>query len=125
MVLLTGLIIPDDEMDGDKNTETTKEGSEIGAGNIYFTNPTTPAGQGLLQTKSLDMGIEEWNLWLQEGSKIKGSNKVTLVEDPTFIKVVEFFRESQEPGDGGAAGIYQALDIDLSKFSSIKIWLVR
>ncbi len=123
VVLLTGLIIPDEKIDGDKNTETTKVGSEIGPGNIYFTNPTTPAGQGLLKTKSLDMGIKEWNLWLQEGSKIKGSNKVTLVEDPTCIKVVEFFRESEEPGDGGAAGIYQALDIDLSKFSSIKIWL--
>jgi len=124
VVLLTGLIIPDDKIGGDKNTETTKEGSEIGPGNIYFTNPTTPAGQGLLKTKSLDMGIKEWSLWLQEGSKIKGTNNVTLVEDPTFMKIVEFFRESEEPGDGGAAGIYQALDTDLSKFSSIKIWLV-
>ena len=123
VVLLTGLIIPDDEMEGDTNSETTQEGSEIGAGSLYFTNPTTPAGQGLLKTKSLDMEIEEWSLWLQEGSRIKGTNKVTLVEDPTFIKVVEFYRESEEPGDGGAAGIYQALDNDLSKFSSIKIWL--
>ena len=124
VVLLTGLIIPDDKIGGDKSTETTKEGSEIGPGNIYFTNPTTPAGQGLLKTKSLDMGIKEWSLWLQEGSKIKGTNNVTLVEDPTFMKIVEFFRESEEPGDGGAAGIYQTLDTDLSKFSSIKIWLV-
>jgi hypothetical protein len=124
VVLLTGLIIPNDEMEGDTNSETTQEGSEIGAGSLYFTNPTTPAGQGLLKTKSLDMGIEEWSLWLQEGSRIKGTNKVYLVEDPTFMKVVEFFRESEDPGDGGAAGIYQALDIDLSKFSSVKIWLV-
>jgi hypothetical protein len=124
VVLLTGLIIPEDETESDKNSETIQEGSEIGAGNVYFTNPTTPAGQGLLATKSLDMGIKEWNQWLQEGSKIKGTNKVTLVEDPTFIKVVEFFRESEEPGDGGAAGIYQALDFDLKKFTSIKIWLV-
>jgi hypothetical protein len=124
VVLLTGLIIPEDKTGNDTNSETTQEGSEIGPGIVYFTNPTTPAGQGLLKTKSLDMGIEEWSLWLQEGSKIKGTNKVALVKDPTFIKVVEFSRESEEPGDGGAAGIYQALDNDLSKFSSVKIWLV-
>jgi hypothetical protein len=124
VVLLTGLIIPEDKTGSDTNSETTQEGSEIGAGSLYFSNPTTPAGQGLLETKSLDMGIKEWSLWLQDGSKIKGTNKVTLAEDPTFIKVVEFYRESEEPGDGGAAGISQALDIDLSKFSSVKIWLV-
>jgi hypothetical protein len=124
VVLLTGLIIPDDEIKGDTNSETAQEGSEIGPGSLYFTNPTTPAGEGLLQTKSLDMGIEGWNLWLQEGSKIKGINKVTLVEDPAFIKIVEFSRDSEEPGDGGAAGIYLALDNDLSRFSSIKIWFV-
>jgi hypothetical protein len=124
VVLLTGLIIPDEEIEGDNNSETTQEGSEIGMGSLYFSNPTTPAGQGLLKTKSLDMGIEEWSLWLQDGSKIKGTNKVALVDDPTFFKVVEFSRESEEPGDGGAAGIYQTLGTDLSEFSSIKIWLV-
>jgi hypothetical protein len=124
VVLLTGLIIPDYGKESEEYTETTKEGSEIGAGSIYFINPTTPAGQGLLQTKSLDMGIKEWSQWLQEGSRIKGTNKVTLVEDKTFIKIVEFFRESEDPGDGGAAGIYQPLDIDLNKFTSVKIWLV-
>ncbi len=70
------------------------------------------------------MGIKEWSQWLQEGSKIKGTNKVALIEDPTFMRVVEFSRESADPGDGGAAGIYQSLDIDLRKFSSVKIWLV-
>jgi hypothetical protein len=122
VALLTGVIIPDNGKEDGEDTGTKQEGSEIGAGNIYFTNPTTPAGQGLLQTKSLDMGIDEWNLWLQGGTQTKGSNKVTLVKDATFMKVVEFSRES-DPGDGGAAGIYQSLDIDLSKFSSVKIWL--
>lgn len=124
MVLLTGLVIPDYGKEGEEATGTTKEGSEIGAGDIYFSNPTTPAGQGLLQTTSLDFGIKQWSLWLQEGSKINGTNKVTLLEDTIFRKVVEFFRESDDPGDGGAAGIYQTLDIDSSKFTSIKIWLV-
>lgn len=122
VVLLTGVIIPDNGRENGEDTGTKQEGSEIGAGNIYFTNPATPAGQGLLQTKSPDMGIDEWNLWLQEGTQTKGNNKVTLVKDATFMKVVEFSRES-DPGDGGAAGIYQSLDIDLSKFSSVKIWL--
>ena len=69
------------------------------------------------------MGIDGWKLWLQEGSKTKGENKVGLVDDLTYLKVVEFYRNS-EPYDGGAAGIYQDLDIDLSRFSSINIWLV-
>lgn len=69
------------------------------------------------------MGIHQWEQWLQEGSKVKGTNKIYLVDDPMFQKVVEFYRTS-EPGDGGAAGIYQNLDIDLKKFSKINIWIV-
>jgi hypothetical protein len=123
VVILTGLVIPEYGNEESNITETTEEGSEIGAGNIYFENPTPPEGQGLLPTKSISMGIDEWKQWLQEGSKVKGTNKVYLRDDTTFQKVVEFYRTS-EPGDGGAAGIYQNLDIDLKKFSKINIWLV-
>jgi hypothetical protein len=123
VVILTGVVIPDYGKEGEKYSETTEEGSEIGAGIIYFENPTTPAGQGLLPTKSISMGIEEWKQLLQEGSKVKGTNKVSLIDDPKFSKVVEFYRTS-DPGDGGAAGIYQDLDISLKDFSKINIWLV-
>jgi hypothetical protein len=123
VVILTGLVIPEYGNEGNDYAETTEEGSEIGAGNIYFENPQPPEGQGLLTAKSISMGIDEWKQWLQEGSKVKGTNKVYLIDNPTFWKVVEFYRIS-EPGDGGAAGIYQNLDIDLKKFSKINIWLV-
>lgn len=123
VVLLTGVIIPDRGSEDDKYTETTEEGSEIGAGSIYFENSAPPEGQRLLQTKPVSMAIDEWNLWLQEGSKTKGTNKVYLTEDTVFDDVVEFYRAS-DPADGGAAGIYQDLDIDLSKFSRINIWIV-
>jgi hypothetical protein len=123
VVILTGLVIPEYGNEEANYTETTEEGSEIGAGNIYFENPQPPEGQELLPTKSISMGIGQWKQWLQEGAKVKGTNKVYLSDDPTFQKVVEFYRIS-EPGDGGAAGIYQNLDIDLKKFSKINIWLV-
>jgi hypothetical protein len=123
VVILTGLVIPEYGNEKANYTETTEEGSEIGAGNIYFENPQPPEGQELLPTGSISMGIDEWKQWLQEGAKVKGTNKVYLSDDPTFQKVVEFYRIS-EPGDGGAAGIYQNLDIDLKKFSKINIWLV-
>ena len=121
VVVLTGAIIP--ERDNTNYTETTLEGSEIGPGVIYFENPTTPAGEGLLTSKPFSMDIKEWKLWLQEGSKSKGINKVYLKDDPMFGKVVEFYRTS-DPNDGGAAGIYQATGINPDKFSSVKIWLV-
>jgi len=123
VVILTGVVIPEYGNEEGNITETTEEGSEIGSGNIYFENPTPPKGRGLLPTKPISMGIDEWEQWLQEGSKVKGTNKIYLRDDPTFQKVVEFYRTS-EPGDGGAAGIYQDLDIDLKKFSKINIWLV-
>jgi len=123
VVILTGLVIPEYGNEESNITETTEEGSEIGAGSIYFENPTPPEGQGLLTAKPISMGIDEWEQWLQEGSKVKGTNKIYLRDDPTFQKVVEFYRTS-DPGDGGAAGIYQDLDIDLKKFSKINIWLV-
>ena len=123
VVILTGLVIPEYGNEESNITETTEEGSEIGAGSIYFENPTPPEGQGLLTAKPISMGIDEWEQWLQEGSKVKGTNKIYLRDDPTFQKVVEFYRTS-DPGDGGAAGIYQDLDKDLKKFSKINVWLV-
>jgi len=122
VVVLTGLIIPERDDVGDY-TETTMEGSEIGTGSIYFKNPSTPEGEGLLLTKPFSMGIKEWKLWLQEGSKTKGTNTVELKDDPVFEKVVEFYRTS-DPDDGGAAGIYQKTDIELKKYSACKVWLV-
>jgi hypothetical protein len=121
VVVLTGLIIP--ERDNTNYTETTREGNEIGPGSVYFENPTPPEGEGLLSSKPVSMGIEEWKLWLQEGSKSKGINKVYLKDDPMFGKVVEFYRTS-DPDDGGAAGIYQGTNIELGKYSSVKVWLV-
>lgn len=70
------------------------------------------------------MVIGPWKQWLQAGSKVKGTNKIYLVYDPTFQKVVDFYRTS-ELGDGGVAGIYQNPDIDLKKFSKINIWIVK
>ncbi len=129
-VLVTGYIIPEDEKgkDEDLYADTTKEGNEIGPGNVYFSNPTTPGGEGLLDTKPVSMGIEEWSLWLQEGSSDKEvaeneTNKVYLVEDANMGRVVEFYRES-DTMDGGASGIYRKLDIDLARFSELRIWLV-
>jgi hypothetical protein len=82
-----------------------------------------PAGEGLLLTASLDLGIEGWQQWLQGGSQYAGQNEVRLVDDPTFGKVVEFSRVC-EPNDGGAAGLYQTLNLDVSSYSHLYIWLV-
>jgi hypothetical protein len=90
---------------------------------VFFENPQPPEGQGLLPTDSLSMGISQWQQWLQAGSKVVGDNKVTIIDDADFIKIVEFSRKA-EGRDGGAAGIYQVLDIDTVDFSKINIWLV-
>jgi hypothetical protein len=123
VVILTGLVIPDYGNGDDHSTAATLEGNEIGPGSIYFENPQPPEGEGLLPTKSISMGVDEWQKWLQEGSKVKGTNKIYISDDLMFQKVVEFYRTS-DPDDGGAAGVYQNLDIDLSRFSKINIWLV-
>jgi hypothetical protein len=91
-------------------------------GTVYFENPALPAGQGLLSTKSISMGIDEWDKWLQEGVTEKGTNKVDLVNDPQFSKVVKFQRSS-DPDDGGAAGIFQETNIAVSQFKSLFVWL--
>jgi len=106
----------------DSGTEQ-KEDAVKPEGTVYFENPTPPAGQGLLVTNSISMGIEEWDKWLQEGTAEKGTNKVDLVNDKQFSKVVKFQRTS-EPDDGGAAGIFQETDIAASQFKSVFVWLV-
>lgn len=120
-VILIGFIIPD-EIYG-PTVETAKEGSEIGRGDVYFENPMPPQGQGLIPGKSITQGQDEWSKWLQPGTTVKGTNEVNLARDPVFGKVVEFYRTST-PFDGGAAGLYKELDIDVESFSTVNIWLI-
>jgi hypothetical protein len=118
-----GFIIPDIKTNLTDSSSEQKEDAVKPEGTVYFENPTPPAGQGLLLTKSISLGIEEWKTWLQEGTKEKGTNKVSLVSDPQFSKVVKFQRSS-DPDDGGAAGIFQETDISVSHFKSLYVWLV-
>ena len=82
-----------------------------------------PAGEELLPTSPLSEGIEGWERWLQPGARIPGHNEVNLVDDPTYGKVVEFVRTCKDH-DGGAAGIFQKLDLDVSGYPHLYVWLV-
>lgn len=121
-LILNGFIIPEDETNMDDSSSNQKEEIEP-EGIVYFENPTPLAGQGLLLTKPISMGIEDWKTWLQEGSSKKETNEVNLVDDSQFDKVVRFQRSS-DPDDGGAAGIFQETDISVSQFKSLYVWLV-
>jgi hypothetical protein len=121
-LILNGFIIPENETNMDDSSSNQKEEIEP-EGTVYFENPAPPAGQGLLLTKHISMGIEEWKKWLQEGSSKKETNEVNLVDDSQFDKVVRFQRSS-DPDDGGAAGIFQETDISVSQFKSLYVWLV-
>lgn len=121
-LILNGFIIPENETNMDDSSSNQKE--EIKPeGTLYFENTTPPAGQGILLAKSISMGIEEWKTWVQEGSREKGKNEISLIDDSQFYKVVKFQRSS-DPDDGGAAGIYQETDIKVTQFSSLYVWLV-
>src|SRR4030065_1893201 len=66
-LILNGFIIPENDTDMDDSSSNQEE--EIKPeGTIYFENPTPPAAQGLLLTKSISIGTAEWKTWLQEGS---------------------------------------------------------
>ena len=122
-LILNGFIIPENKTDMDDSISNQKEEVVEPEGTVYFENTAPPAGQGLLLSKSISMGIEQWETWLQEGSSEKGTNEVSLVDDSQFYKVVQFQRSS-DPDDGGAAGIYQETDISVSQFKSLYVWLV-
>ncbi len=121
-LILNGFIIPENETNMDDSSSNQKEEIEP-EGIVYFENPTPPAGQGLLLTKPISMGIEDWKTWLQEAGSKKETNEVNLVNDSQFDKVVRFQRSS-DPDDGGAAGIFQETDISVSQFKSLYVWLV-
>ena len=124
-LIAIGTVIPESDDSVSTETETVETTAEekFLPGTISFEHILPPAGAGLLATKPISMGIDEWELWLQEGSSNKGINKVTLKDDSTFFKIVEFYRYS-DPDDGGAAGIYQKINLDVQKYYTLNIWLV-
>lgn len=122
-LILSGFIIPEDKSAGDESDADLENKNIVSEGTVYLENPLPPSGQGLIPVKSISMGIDQWELWLQEGSKTKGSNEVSLAEDPVFLKSV-MFKRSSEPDDGGAAGIYYKTNIDVRSFDSLLLWLV-
>jgi hypothetical protein len=118
-VILTGFVIHEQAKDKISQGKSEDEEDFTTPGTVYFENPGVTEGEGLLLTNPLSMGIEGWEKWLQG----EGNNTVTLKDDPLFAKVVEFNRQ-HSLNDGGAAGIYQLTDIDLKRFSSVKVWLI-
>lgn len=119
-VILRGFVIHEAGMDQDNTAGATKDESKsVSSGEVYFENPGYIEGEGLLDVKSISMGIEDWKKWLQG----IGDNSVLLKDDPMFVKVAEFKRKC-DLNDGGAAGIFFPLNIDLKRFSSVKIWLI-
>ncbi len=84
---------------------------------VHFENPLPLEGQGLLSIAPVSSGLDEWEVWLQEGSIVKGTNEVKLIDDSMFIKVARFQRSSH-PDDGGSAGLFYKIDIDAEQFSS-------
>jgi len=82
-----------------------------------------PAGEGLLTTAALSMGLDSWNQWLQGGSSVPGNNSVEMVDDQMMYRVVEFTR-SEGGRDGGAAGITQQPNLDVSGYPHLYVWLV-
>ncbi|MBM3699446.1 MAG: hypothetical protein FJW68_00830 [Actinobacteria bacterium] len=121
-VILKGFIINENNNNVKTTGDSLKEGNEIGPGSVYFENPGLIEGEGLLMTKPVSSGVEQWQKWLQDSSGDNSGNEVLLKDDPMFIKVAEFSRKSGAM-DGGAAGIYQELDLDLQDYSSVNIWL--
>jgi hypothetical protein len=82
------------------------------------------AGESLLSTPPLAKGIAGWELWLQGGSTVAGTNEVQWVDDPAYGKVVEFSRTAGGK-DGGAAGIYQPLsNVDVADYPHLYARLV-
>ncbi|MDD3521217.1 MAG: hypothetical protein PHU65_08315 [Actinomycetota bacterium] len=122
-LILSGFIVPKEDIEKEQTTTSRAEEETIYQGTVYFENTMPPGGQGLLPIKAISAGIEDWELWLQEGAIVKGKNEVSIVNDPMFLKSVMFKRIS-EPDDGGAAGIYYKTDIDVSSFENLFIWLV-
>lgn len=68
-------------------------------------------------------GLAGWKYWLQAGSQAAGDNRVQLVPDPVYGSVVELSRVCTAR-DGGAAGLYQELALDVAGYQSLRIWLV-
>lgn len=82
-----------------------------------------PEGEGLLPTPPFSQGLAGWDIWIQPGSRVRGNNEVHLVDDPTYGKVVEFTRANGD-SDGGGAGIVQKLNLDVSGYPHLYVWLV-
>ena len=68
-----------------------------------------PSGIGLLP------GLAEWQPWAQQGSIVPGHNQIRWVEASPHGQVADFQR-LEGGSDGGGAGLYLPLDLDVTPY---------
>jgi hypothetical protein len=77
-----------------------------------------PSGESILPSPF--GSIQGWKLWLQPGSRSAGVNEVKLADDREYGTVFHFSRTDNRR-DGGAAGLTQPLDVDVSSLGSLQV----
>lgn len=85
-------------------------------------SPTVIA-TSLLPVPPLATGFERWQMWLQDGSRVRGNNLVQMVSDSKYKQVVQFSRANGQ-GDGGAAGLILPLDLNVAAYPHLYVQLI-
>lgn len=67
--------------------------------------------------------FDRWQMWLQGGSRVTGTNLVQVVADTKYKQVVQFTRTNGR-GDGGAAGLILPVDLNVDAYPHVHVQLI-
>jgi len=85
-------------------------------------SPTLPA-TSLLPVPPIATSFDRWQMWLQDGSRVRGNNFVQMVSDSKYKQVAQFIRANGQ-GDGGAAGLILPLDLNVAANKNLYVRLI-
>ena len=84
--------------------------------------PPTPAPT-VLPIPSIAQEFDHWQIWSQPGSRTAGNNLVQVLGDAKYKQVVQFTRTNGQ-GDGGAAGLFIPVDLNVAASPHLQVQLV-
>ena len=105
------------------NQNQTKVRGTLTPARVASPASPTPSSLTLLPVPPIAQQFDRWQLWLQSGARVAGSNLAQIVGDAKYKQVAQFKRANGQ-GDSGAAGLILPIDLNVAAYPHLYVRLI-